>query len=675
MSKYTLFFLFVTIGSFFFQSADCHAQDDVVVADTSELPLIDFVKRSDYLDIKISPDSKHLAARIRSNETVHMIIMRVSDRKVVNGLKPGKKNEVSSVTWINNERLLYTFAEKRIGFDVAVPTGELFAMDIDGKKHTMLAGFRAGDAKLGRRIQSKEDDRSSHELLNILPNDKRNILIIEYPWTLSKGFFYDRRELSPVISKLNIYTGKKSAKERIPYPGARALANDNGEINFVSWSEDGVSGKNAYRNSNKDPWQEISQLINNEQRKLIASDINKTGTKVYLRGSTTEKLISTLYEFDLRSEKLTRVFDNDSDLHTWYNDDKGEPYVSVTYPDFPKYHYSKTNASSPLIKYHKQLLKAFGNQDVSFEELPDNVETLVVSVSSDTNPGEYYLYDTVTNKADFLWANYSWIDPRTLAQVQAFEFNARDGQPLSGYLTMPTNPADQQGKLIVLPHGGPHGVRDYPSYSSEVQLLANRGYAVLQVNFRGSGGFGQKFQSAGYTHWGNVMVDDVVDATQWAIKNGHADKDRICIYGASYGGYSALMSSIRAPQLFKCAIGYVGVYDLVAMKTKGDIPLGFRGKNYLDTVLGSDEQELRAQSPVNHADKITASVLLIHGDEDIRAPSYHSKKMRSALKKAGNEAEWLYLGDVGHGAFSIKNRTKIYESILTFLDQEIGATP
>ena len=677
MSKCTLLFLFVTMASFVFQSTDCRAQNDVTsTTNIGELPLINFVKRSDYLDIKISPDTKHLAARIRSDETVYMIIMRVSDKAIVGGVRPGQKNEVSSVTWINNERVLYTFAEKRSGYEVATPTGELFATDIDGKRSVMLAGYRAADAKLGRRIQAKENDRASHELLNILPNDKRNVLVIEYPWTLKGRYLYDLRERTPIVSKLNIYTGKKSARERIPYPGARALANDNGEINFVSWSEDGVSEKNAYRRSIKDPWQEISQLLNDEKMKLIASDIDDTGTKVYLRGSTTERLISTLYEFDLTTQKLRRVFDNDIDLYTWYSDDKGEPYAAVTYPDFAKFHYSNTNASSPLIQHHKKLLKAFSNQDVSIESLPDDAKTLVVSVSSDINPGEYYLYNTTTSKADFLWANYSWIDPQTLAKVQAIQLKAKDGQPLSGYLTMPTAPSDQQEKpLIVLPHGGPHGVRDYPFYNPEVQLLANRGYAVLQVNFRGSGGFGQKFMRAGYTHWGKVMVDDVIDATRWAIKNGYADEDRICIYGASYGGYSALMSSIKAPQLFKCAIGYVGVYDLVAMKTKGDIPLGFIGQNYLDKVLGSDEQDLRAQSPVNHADKIKANVLLIHGDEDRRAPSYHSKKMRSALKKAGHKAEWLYLGDVGHGAFSIKNRTKVYESILTFLDQEIGTTP
>jgi dipeptidyl aminopeptidase/acylaminoacyl peptidase len=168
------------------------------------------------------------------------------------------------------------------------------------------------------------------------------------------------------------------------------------------------------------------------------------------------------------------------------------------------------------------------------------------------------------------------------------------------------------------------------------------------------------------------MVDDVIDATHWAIEKGVADKDRVCIYGASYGGYSALMSAVKAPDLYKCAIGYVGVYDLEAMKVKGDIPIGFRGRNYLERVLGSDSEDLKAQSPLTHAAKIRAKVMLIHGDEDIRVPSYHAKKMRTALKKANNPAEWLYLADAGHGAFSVENRTEVYQRLLKFLDENIG---
>lgn len=168
------------------------------------------------------------------------------------------------------------------------------------------------------------------------------------------------------------------------------------------------------------------------------------------------------------------------------------------------------------------------------------------------------------------------------------------------------------------------------------------------------------------------MVDDVIDATRWAIAEGYADKQKACIYGASYGGYCPLMSAVKAPDLYRCTIGYVGIYDLEAIKTKGDIPIVFRGPRYLEKTLGSNTADLKDQSPLTHAAKIKAKVMLIHGDEDIRVPSYHAKKMRTALKKAGNPAEWVYLDAAGHDAFSVENRTKFYQRLLEFLDQNIG---
>jgi len=637
-----------------------------------EIPLNDFVKHSDYLDIKISPNGKHFAARVRENETVFMLVMQVSDGEVVGGVQPGDKNEVSSVHWVSNERLIYTFAEKTRSRDSATETGELFAINYDGKSNTMLAGYRANNQKLGSRVQNgKKDARSTHNLLNVLPNDKKNVLIVEYPWTKNGDYWYDRRETSPIISKLNIFTGKKTKRERIPYSGARVFANDEGFVSFATWSKDSISIKAVYRESKAQPWQDISTTLDIETGSLTPVSINKSGTKIYLKGTVGESRISSLFELNLATRKISKVFDNKHELDYWKTDSNGDPVVGTSYPGNHHYHYSLMNAKSPIIKHHKKLRKAFGDQEVQIETSSLDGTLFLLSVSSGINPGEYYLYNTNTNKAVFLWANFSWIDPRTLAPMKPISLKARDGQELHGYITVPTSDRNRNA-MVVMPHGGPHGVRDYPYYNPDVQLLANRGYTVLQINFRGSYGYGALFAEQGYRNWGKTMVYDVIDATRWAINKGHSDKNKVCIYGASYGGYSALMSAVKAPELFQCSIGYVGVYDLRAMKFKGDIPIGFRGRNYLDKVLGSDTADLIEQSPLTHAAKIKAKVMLIHGDEDIRVPSYHSKKMRAALKKAKNPAEWLYLNDAGHGAFSVENRTKVYEGLLNFLNEHIG---
>jgi len=482
----------------------------------------------------------------------------------------------------------------------------------------------------------------------------------------------DRRETQPIVSKLNIYTGKKTRKEVIPYRGARVWAGDDGEVKFATWSDDSTSQNAVYRASKKQAWQNISTTLDVDIGALTPVAINKSGSKIYLTGSVGSAQISKLFELELTTKKISAVFDNLAELDYWKTDINGDPTIGVSYPAHHQYHYSLMNPESHHVQHHKKLQKAFANQEVQIESHSDDGKTFILRVSSDINPGEYYIYNTETKKADFLWANFSWIDPRTLSPTKPIMIKARDDQELHGYLTIP-NTETHKKALVVLPHGGPHGIRDYPHYNAEVQLLVNRGYTVLQINFRGSSGYGHAFEKQGYKNWGKVMIDDIIDSTRWAIKEGYADKEKVCIYGASYGGYSALMAAAKAPELYKCSIGYVGVYDLEAMKVKGDIPTGFRGRSYLEKILGSDVSELKQQSPLSHAHKIKAKVMLIHGDEDVRAPSYHSKVMRTALKKANNPAEWLYLRDAGHGAFSIKNRTKVYKGLLEFLEQNIGS--
>jgi dipeptidyl aminopeptidase/acylaminoacyl peptidase len=297
---------------------------------------------------------------------------------------------------------------------------------------------------------------------------------------------------------------------------------------------------------------------------------------------------------------------------------------------------------------------------------------MVIYVRSDTNPGEYYLFNADSGKADFLLANYSWLDPREMRTKQSVVIKTRDNQEVPAYLTLPERSGDSLPPLVVLPHGGPHYTRDYPDFDTEVQLLANRGYAVLQVNFRGGGGYGERFRAQGYQNWGGVMIDDILDGTKQVIQNKKVDGDRVCIYGASYGGYAAMMAAIKEPDLFQCAIGYVGVYDLTAKYELGDIPERYGGVGYLERVIGTEMEHLKLQSPVFNADKIKANVMLIHGEEDRRVPIYHGKEMRKALKQAGNEPEWVFLATAGHGAWSLENRTRVYTEILQFLGENIG---
>jgi dipeptidyl aminopeptidase/acylaminoacyl peptidase len=264
----------------------------------------------------------------------------------------------------------------------------------------------------------------------------------------------------------------------------------------------------------------------------------------------------------------------------------------------------------------------------------------------------------------------SWLDPEQMAPTREVTLAARDGTPLHGYLTVPLNAPTQPLPLVVLPHGGPFGIFDKPEFDDDSQILAAAGYAVLRINYRGSGNYGRAFHLAGARQWGGTLQDDLTDATQWAIAQKLADPARICIYGASYGGYAALMGVAREPSLYRCAVGYVGVYDLTAFRS--DVRNRARSAaTWADDWIG-EKDGLAARSPTTLAARIKVPVFLAAGGEDKRAPIAHSKKMEKALREAHVPVETLYVDSEGHGFYTEAHRRAFYTQLLDFLARNIG---
>src|SRR5690606_25033845 len=296
---------------------------------------------------------------------------------------------------------------------------------------------------------------------------------------------------------------------------------------------------------------------------------------------------------------------------------------------------------------------------------------LLVEVDSDRNAGDFYLFDTQAKNADYMISRRDWLDPAKMAEVRPISLQARDGLQLHGYLTVPPGTEGKDIPLVVMPHGGPYGIADTWGFDSSAQLLAAAGYGVLQVNFRGSGLYGRDFRHAGAREWGRAMQDDVTDATRWAIDQGIADAGRICIYGASYGAYAALMGVAREPSLYQCAIGYVGVYDLPLMFRRGDTQERWSGMAFLRDWVG-DRDSLAAVSPVQLAGQVKVPVLLAAGGEDERAPIEHSRRMERALQAAGVPVETLYYDTEGHGFHVDEHRLEFNQRVLGFLGRHIG---
>jgi dipeptidyl aminopeptidase/acylaminoacyl peptidase len=309
----------------------------------------------------------------------------------------------------------------------------------------------------------------------------------------------------------------------------------------------------------------------------------------------------------------------------------------------------------------------------------DDEKRFLVYSWSDRLPGRYYLYEPEERRLEELLSPRSWIDPAQMRPMDPIAVRARDGVMLHGYLTLPAR-ADgaKQPPLVVYPHGGPYGVRDVWGFDPAVQFLASRGYAVLQVNFRGSGGYGRTFEQSGYQRMGLQMQDDITDAVEWVVGKGFADPARVCIYGAGYGGYAALMGLIRTPKLYRCGIDYGGPVDLTLLY-RSNVSAGRWGsddaaRRWWTMTLGDpieDAKRLRETSPVFHVDRIRAPLLVIHGQPDDRVSIEHYRRLTEALEEAGRTYETLVKERSGTGLHAQADQVELWTRVEQFLAKEM----
>ena len=314
--------------------------------------------------------------------------------------------------------------------------------------------------------------------------------------------------------------------------------------------------------------------------------------------------------------------------------------------------------------------RALGASQVRIAGRARDGSRLLVWAGSASDPGKLYVYTAATRELVELAELRPDLDPAKLARVEPVTYQARDGTPIRAYLTLPPGRAPTGLPLIVLPHGGPYGVRDALQYSDEVQLLANRGYAVLQPNYRGSGGFGEAFSELGKGEIGRRMQDDLDDAVDWAAAQGFADPRRVCLVGASYGGYAALWGVIRNPERYRCAASFAGV-------TEWDRQLAY-ASDFLDrqdrrawreTIRGEDRRfNLASVSPARRAAEVTRPVLLVHGKQDRTVLFGQFEVMREALTRARvRDAQFVVLEKSGHNFASPEDEQKWYDALVTFL--------
>ncbi|HXD05876.1 MAG TPA: prolyl oligopeptidase family serine peptidase [Burkholderiaceae bacterium] len=301
---------------------------------------------------------------------------------------------------------------------------------------------------------------------------------------------------------------------------------------------------------------------------------------------------------------------------------------------------------------------------------------LLVSSYSDRQPPIYYIFDTGTKKLDLIGASRPWINPAQMATQEFVRIAARDGRSIPTYITSPRGKSDAPRPAVVLVHGGPTVRGNVWGWNAEAQFLASRGYVVIEPEFRGSYGFGWEHLSAGFGQWGQAMQDDVTDATLWAVKSAHVDAGRICIAGASYGGYAAMMGLVREPQIYQCGVNWVGITDPALMFDLPYSDISEDEKRFgLPVLIGDpkkDPELFRKISPVAQAARITKPVLMAYGSFDRRVPMEHGKQLRSALAGHNKDVEWVVYSYEGHGWGSRENRNDFWTRVEKFLERNLN---
>jgi dipeptidyl aminopeptidase/acylaminoacyl peptidase len=627
------------------------------------LNLSDFLRDDRFQRVKLSPKGTYVAATVPltdDNKTVLVI------------LKPGQREPYGHVTlkesgthvvdfwWVNDERLLFTVGERAGGLAAPVSVGEIWGTNADGSRQGIVAGARAnrGSTRSSGKAMSEGVALS---MVDTLVDSEDEVLVSVMPFG-SGSLPYTSLE------RMNVLSGNRRPVARAPIRVASFTTDHTGAVRFASGLNDTFKSVLYHRANDNAPW----ELVNDESvsgRVMSAIDFDEGNVVAYL--SAEEKTgPNSIVALNTRSLEKTEVARDDfvDPAALVYAVGKRYP-IGVAFMDGkPRYEYFQP--TSEEARLHAGMQKSFDGDYAAAVSSTDDGRFVLVQVYSDRNPGQIYLFDSEAKRLTPFIDRASWLDRNRLATVRPVRFKARDGVELEALLTLPAGSDGKNLPMIVNPHGGPFGVQDLWGFNPEPQILAAHGYAVLQVNFRGSGGYGKAFRELGQKQWGFTMQDDLTDATQWAIREGVASANRICIYGASYGGYASLMGVAKEPTLYRCAVGYVGVYDLNMLWTMGDIPGSAYGKDFLSTHLGKDE--LDAGSPNKQVARIQVPVFLAAGGADERAPIEQSKLMERALVSAGKPVETLYYETEGYGFVKREHQVAFYMQLLNFFQRNIG---
>ncbi len=626
---------------------------------TAEGPLTarHFARFSSYQSVDMSPDGRYLAVSARLDGQAALLFLGLPNKNVVYGMRFQNDRVAGEINWVSNERVVVSLAYQEGAADAPSFTGELLGINANGSGMRYL--FGAPETGFAYFEASLPDD-PEYALIRVVKNTMRT----------AAGRYYDESYTS--LSRINLLTGKRSKVASPPIRNvSRYFADTRGRVFMVSGTgDDSYDLKTFWRPGDGD-W----QLLPFKATVLNPIRLSKDGQRAYF-GAEYDTGRECLLEWTLPTAATAPA---SPPREVICKPDAFLGRVYFTADDRPYGYYADEEKGVVLIDakpLEAQALAAlqaqFKGQLVYPADATRKHDKLIYHVYSDRNSGEYYLFDLATQEATFFDAAQIWLDPERMASVRHIDYLARDGLRIDGYLTLPPGRGDKNLPMVVMPHGGPIGVQDSWQWDADAQFLASRGYAVLQMNYRGSSNHGDAFEKKGFGEWGGKMIDDITDGAHWAVSQGIADGKRLCIYGASYGGYAALMSAVREPDLYRCAVGYAGVYDLNLLYADGLGSKKASGRLFWEDAMGKTPEVRAQQSPLTYISKLKAAVMIVHGEDDIITPLSQAKALRKALDAQKTPYEWLVKSREGHGFVNEDNRVEFYEKLAAFLDKNIG---
>ncbi|MDX2427590.1 MAG: prolyl oligopeptidase family serine peptidase [Xanthomonadales bacterium] len=646
------------IISTWFIAVSCWAEPQL-----DEDKLKNFLEGNDYWNVRLSPDGRHISALTHRDERNTLIVLDLETLEPTASVKyeENKKIEITHAEWINPELLYYTISRDLARLEQDTMSPDLFVLSANGKRNYRLWSFRGNYENNSNR--RGDLIRGWPSVVSLLPDQKHKILLFVAS--------FERRDGAgrSLLVELDQRSGDFKILERLPEYTQTVVASKDGRTLLAHTLSPEYEEKNLVSKNGGD-WEPFSLDLDGFTEEFEPLEV--VGDFVYVRAQRMGAIDSDTHilRYQISDKSWDDVFNiGFSALRDLDVNEQGELVWLQWVNDLPRMR--TFDEKDPISRVLLAFAKSYPGFAISPVSLTDDKKKLLVHISSGAYGGEYFLYDKETRKARFLVSMNEDINGAELAELKSAGFTASDGVKIPGWFQAPAGV--EKPPLVVYIHGGPHGPFNPYRFDTNWHLLNAMGYAVYAPNFRGSGGFGPRFEGAGFGKWGTRMIDDIAEGAKYLVSQGLVDGSRICAYGASYGGYATAQSLVRHNDLYRCGVIIAGVFDMTTQITRTDTQNWYAGDDYLAKAIGSDKNALRQISPIYHLDKITAPMLILHGKEDERTPFKGAEDFVDALKKDGKTFEYHWYPKEGHGNAKLENRIDEWRRIENFLTRESRA--